>query len=866
MKKHKHFIVILFLFITFVADAQNEAEITVIPKEYKSALRNPLMGFTTRGIYSHPWATTAHTYFRWNELENNETDRIDKIIRVCNEKWNDVASKNVKVIPRVYLHWDGDQKYWPADMQTDDYTSEQFRERVVRLIKRLGICWDNDPRVAFIELGIIGKWGEHHSPSPTLEMQKLVGDTFAAAFKNKKVSVRQIWSQFQGHPFGEYWDSWAHYDQMWSNGNGIKELNDKGRYLDNYIGGEVAYDWGNSEIQPGPSPTNSVADKQHKEFIINTIRWLHCTQLRWIDAYDKFNADAVKGAEEIQKAFGYRYVLDEVRFSLSDSLKISFDVTNTGSAPFYYNWPVEVALLDSLTHKPVWKTTMNSIDIRNWQPGEGWTDPEWKNVGSGQEYYPNENWISSGVAEWAVPPSRNTVEERFKIDSLKGTFILSLAILDPAGNLPSVRFATENYFKGGRHPVGKIDIENKHCYPLPMDFSFDNPAQDNSLYYNDEMDEIIDTIDLLPMRKPFGNANKVFPGDIMSAWQFDYFQNLSEETLFALDSAHTIGVYGCNDTTGQNIRSYTDAEIFKDAAQFKWNDVTQTFQKNGQWVEYSIDFNIDEPYQLQLRTRKNVNANFKLTIYSLKGDTVFFKDINLKNDFNNLGDGNDQTDLLLSKFPLRGLWGSYIVRFDWYDNLGEPGIFGGFSFIKSNLDFTPPVWYFVSIGILEQGTDIVVITTEAGKVYLVPAGTIRDKISIQEAAFSDKDVTAYSEVKFSTSELSAGDYVVYALDDAQNISEVSRLITVQYPVSTIAIPFNLETTISYNSAYELIAVKSEKKLSQINVYNILGKKIGSKKCDGTELNFQTTGLLKGIYLVQVLSRSGSLSTKKIFVD
>ena len=100
----------------------------------------------------------------------------------------------------------------------------------------------------------------------------------------------------------------------------------------------------------------------------------------------------------MQKAFGYRYILNEVRFSLSDSLKISFDVTNTGSAPFYYNWPVEVALLDSVTLKPVWKAKMDKVDIRKWLPGDGWTDPQWNYVNSWQQYLPNENWNQIGRA------------------------------------------------------------------------------------------------------------------------------------------------------------------------------------------------------------------------------------------------------------------------------------------------------------------------------------------------------------------------------------------------------------------------------------------------------------------------------------
>jgi hypothetical protein len=381
------------------------------------------------------------------------------------------------------LHWSGNRKYWPADMQEDDYTSEQFQKRVLRLIKRLGECWDNDPRVAFVEMGIIGKWGEQHSPLPSPEIEKLMGEAFAKAFKNKKVSVRRNWERFIEHPFGVYWDSWAHHDQMWAHGNSIARLNESGRHLENYIGGEVAYDWGNGDIQPGSTPTASVAVEKHRDFVIHTIRWLHCTQLRWIENYDRNNREAVKGAEEIQKVFGYQYVLDEVRFSLDDSLKIAFDVVNTGSAPFYYDWPVEVALLDIKNYTPVWKSTYAHADIRNWLPGERWTAPDWDKVENWSEFVADTNWNASGKGEWGIEPKKNTVEEKFKAVVPAGTYILSLAILDPAGSLPSLRFASGNYLKGGRHPIGSIDFRTKKSSPLPSNFPYDDPADDNSLSY-----------------------------------------------------------------------------------------------------------------------------------------------------------------------------------------------------------------------------------------------------------------------------------------------------------------------------------------------------------------------------------------------
>jgi hypothetical protein len=96
--------------------------VEVVPAPYAKALRNPLKGFTTRGIHDHEWATLAHTYIKWNELENHESDGNDKIRRVTDKMWGDIASRNIKVIPRVYLHWSGNQKFWPADMKPDDYT------------------------------------------------------------------------------------------------------------------------------------------------------------------------------------------------------------------------------------------------------------------------------------------------------------------------------------------------------------------------------------------------------------------------------------------------------------------------------------------------------------------------------------------------------------------------------------------------------------------------------------------------------------------------------------------------------------------------------------------------------------------------
>lgn len=836
--------------------------ITIVPSNYERALRNPMKGFSPNNLKSHPWGTLSTFKFPWTTLENDVSDGIDKIIAASNEMWGDAAAKNMKVIPHIYLHWNDDKKYWPADMQEDDYTSEQFQERVVRLIKRLGICWDNDPRIAFIEMAIFGKWGEQHSPSPTPEMQKIVGDAFAEAFKNKKVSVRHNWKEFTDHPFGEYWASWAHYDQMYGHGNSINNVNKSDdRYKVNYLGGEVAYNWGNWEIQPGATPTESLADPHHRDFVINSIRWLHCTHLRWIDNYDQNNPLAVAGAEEMQKAFGYRYELNQVRYSIGDSLHVSFDVTNTGSAPFYYNWPVEVALLDPATLQPVWKSAFDSQDIRKWLPGEEWSDPEWTPTGDWRQYVPNVDWNSSGEIGWSVPPATNRVEEQFKVDVPDGTYVLSLAILDPAGNVPAIRFATANYINGGRHPMGLVTIGENTCSPLPVDFQFDDPYYDNSLTYDDDF-EIVYTPD--PEQKPYEGSAWRIPEDTVAAWQYDYMFYKEGDKYFSLDEDNTIMVYGCNDTTGYNIRSYQDSVLSDDAAQFLWDTTTGTFRKHGQWVEYSVNFMINQPYQLKLRARTGKNAHFRLKIYTELGDTIFSRDVSLENDFENPGGGNEDTDWLLSDFAIPDIWGHHIVRFDWYDHTGEPGIFGGFSFTGSNLDVTPPEWYFISLGTFPVGTDIEVGIQEAATVYMVPKGTAGDSSSIYAAAVAEIKLTANTLGYISTDSLEGGIYILYAIDLAGNISDASREITLEKKedpqVNAAAINITDPIAFRYDPVDKSILIVANKNLEHIIVYDVLGNMHLDKQLNGREFQYPFNSAPAGIYLARILDVEGNSNT------
>ncbi len=148
------------------SSATQQSLVTIYPEEYDHAIKNPLKGFRPKIIYSnrdridHEYGTLVKMYFRWNQLENRASDGVDKIKKYCDKKWRGIEEINVKMIPRVELQRPGAESGWPADMTTGDFTSDHFKQRVIAFIQKLGQAWDNDPRVAYIEMGIVGEWGE----------------------------------------------------------------------------------------------------------------------------------------------------------------------------------------------------------------------------------------------------------------------------------------------------------------------------------------------------------------------------------------------------------------------------------------------------------------------------------------------------------------------------------------------------------------------------------------------------------------------------------------------------------------------------------------------------------------------------------
>ncbi len=502
--------------------------------EYPGAMRNPMKGFREffmrgsdrrRPAYPYPFGSMIKEYMPWNMLERDAGDSVATVVACSNRLWAGVEEQNVKVIPRVFIVWmepwhGGQAKnphnpydlngwHWPADMPGETgpyrqrpgspgayveeadslacisggYFDPRFPDRVRALVRKLGQAWDNDPRVAYVEMGIIGEWGEHHDPDlstvypPHDEprhvagrtwipgMQKVLGDAFREAFRNKKVMVRYAY-EFNDYDFGIYWDSWAQPEEE---GRGYREMLHRGDYWRNCpVGGEITWNWGTLQLNGFRSLEDCLKDSLTFSRTMEQVRNLHCNHLGGVTWADFSDSLFMARAGELQKAMGYRFVMTQATFprqlKRGRRFRVGIEVENRGSSPFYYDWPVELALLDARSRQPVWKKKFSRAHISAWMPGEDW---------------------DSRAGAYRLQPAGNRLCGSFRLpqEVKSGTYILAVGILDPACNRPTLRFANTNYLQGGYHPLGYVGVG---CSPerveLPTTEFYDLQA-DTTLNY-----------------------------------------------------------------------------------------------------------------------------------------------------------------------------------------------------------------------------------------------------------------------------------------------------------------------------------------------------------------------------------------------
>lgn len=415
--------------------APDENANLVTLKAARAPADNPLKGFMPyAGVYEFPHSLEwfylplkdlqkDYTVFDWQPLE---------------KKLNAIAGRGHQAVFRIYLdypqlpygvpeflnhvpkraykdHGNGEK---PDSVSfAPDYEHPDLRRALQNFIRAWGQKYDGDARIGFITVGLLGFWGEWHTyphiagddnwmASPLVQNEVL--DAFAASFLKTKLLLREPKENIaiERRALGFHDDSFAYQTLgpvSWHFWPKMEKFGLNGRWKTQPIGGEVRPEiqkclWDDAKENCGPVG---------QEFE----RCVQATHASWLlnqGVFSPLSAPQKERAVNAARRLGYELLVRSVKLQQQKgALQVELSLENLGVAPFYYDWPLELALVDS----------QNQIAVR-------WTT----------------DWKLSSV----LPGAGQTWKFSCPLAGLKkGQYHLLLRVINPLPNGKALRFANQ---------------------------------------------------------------------------------------------------------------------------------------------------------------------------------------------------------------------------------------------------------------------------------------------------------------------------------------------------------------------------------------------------------------------------------------
>lgn len=416
------------------------------------ALDNPLKGWCTYTdgelFLSY---SMAFRYVSWRELEPTEGDY--RFAQWEAKSWNDANTRDKHIVLRVYLDYPGlpsgvpswllakgvkttsytdNMEGYPsgtAKGQSPDYNNPLMVAALEKLIAAMGKRYNKHPQIGFVQIGLLGFWGEWHT-YPREELfadtatQMRVIDAYRRAFPDKKLMARyakgypgkQSWLGFHDDYFPE--DTGTEKDYYFL--RGMQES----RRLENWrvapVGGEMI-----------PSGADKWVGTDAG--LARTEAMIRAAHFSWIGPYSptlekraRTDAGFRARCDALVRLMGYQFRLSELSLPKVIRTGSPFAVStvgkNEGVAPFYYPWQLQAALVAE-NDSVVETVALSRTDIRTWQPG---------------------TFRIAESVRFAAPP---------------GSYQLALGIINPLTQKPAIRLANKiAVSKNGWHKVAPIVI------------------------------------------------------------------------------------------------------------------------------------------------------------------------------------------------------------------------------------------------------------------------------------------------------------------------------------------------------------------------------------------------------------------------
>jgi hypothetical protein len=412
-------------------------------------LDNPLKGWCS---YIHPDKlyqpySMFFRYVPWRKIEPAEGrfafEEWEK------ETWDVPKAKGKHIVFRVFIDYPSQPSGLPDYLRArgvqerpvkgrndgrvaTDYDNPVLVAAMERMIAALGQRYDNNPRVAFIQLGFLGFWGEWHTiPQRQLfanpSTQRRIVDAYRRAFRNKKLMARNALGYVADQDWIGFHDDYFPQDTgdegPKKQGYFLYDINRTGRsnnWKQAVIGGEMV-----------PFPGNNALKwlGNDKDFAF-TMKRAEEAHFSWIGPYspamEKSPSTAfLDRSQQLVRRMGYEYCLkdldipDEIQRNMPFTLTLNGE--NQGVAPFYYRWPIRFALLND-QNMAVNVQEIRDGDIRTWLPG------------------------------------KFTLRTDVRFDASPGTYRLAMGIIDPWSDNPAIGFANDLARVDGWNILGQVKV------------------------------------------------------------------------------------------------------------------------------------------------------------------------------------------------------------------------------------------------------------------------------------------------------------------------------------------------------------------------------------------------------------------------
>jgi hypothetical protein len=393
--------------------------------------------------------------FNWEAIEQkyqfnywtSQGKRINLRI-VLDTPTSDPAHKDIPDWLYDELAAEGDAGTWYDTQEvgsgfSPNYNSSTLLAEHERMIAKVAQRYDTDERVAYVQLGSLGHWGEWHTwPSgsgvfPKLSISDQYVQHYLNAFTHKQIGMRKpfpIASEQQTGLFNDVFgiksstDEWVGWTQ-----NGWASI---GESLDNPADAAAEqaasampdfwkYAYSGGEFANG-NPESWLTD----DAIMESLRQLRVSHTSWLGpsspARTAYGTEIQSNIETMHKMMGYRYIVEAIKHVGSVPRGVSTDVetviNNKGVAPFYQDWKLEYSLAAG-DGTVVYKQQQDT-DLRTLLPG--------RHVLSNKINVPN--------------------------SLAAGSYKLLIAVIDPATNAPGMKLAIDGERSDGRYEVGSLNV------------------------------------------------------------------------------------------------------------------------------------------------------------------------------------------------------------------------------------------------------------------------------------------------------------------------------------------------------------------------------------------------------------------------